>query len=375
MNSNKTSVILTDEIIKGDKRVERQLQFYANNYGINCHTISFKLPLTTKISSYLFIINTFVLSLFYWQKLYFRYKIKPNGFFRGLKRSCMSYASRKAISDHIINLHEKDDIELVHANDLQCGLVGLNIAKHFKSELIYDAHEVEFHRNRKNGFLRVVYDILLEKKVIKLAEQIIVVNKPIKELYIDIYNLAPSKITVVDNNHFQPYMNYALDNFSGMKNIAIVYIGGGTLGRKLEDLAVKSNDKAVPVYSFFMSDIPKVAYEFKWHIGSKQYIDEFLKLVKSKQAVMWCCTDDVCLSYRLSLPNKFFQAMAVGIPVIAYKETYLAEIVSKYKLGYIYNDENFQEIVGSLASKNQYYRLLESIAIFQKKLFEEKLEL
>ena len=67
--------------------------------------------------------------------------------------------------------------------------------------------------------------------------------------------------------------------------------------------------------------------------------------------------------------------MAVGIPVIAYKDTYLAEIVSKYTLGYIYNDENFQEIVDSLADKNQYYRLLESIAIFQKKLFEEALEL
>ena len=374
MIKNGSSLILTDENIDGDKRIQRQLEGYENNKIFKCDAVVLS-DLLQKISSYVFIVKVFVLSLFYWQKFYFRYKIKPNGFFRGLKRSCVTYSSSKAISNEIINLYEKDEIELIHANNLQCGLVGLNITKHFKSELIYDAHEIEFHRNRKNGFLRVIYDILLEKKVIVAAERIIVVNKPIKELYIDIYNIKPSKITIVDNNHFQPYMNYALDNFSGMKDIVIVYIGGGILGRKLEDLALQSNDKAVPVYGFFMSDIPKVAYEFKWHIGSKDYIDEFLELVKSKKAVMWCCTDDVCLSYRLSLPNKFFQAMAVGIPVIAYKDTYLAEIVSKYTLGYIYNDENFQEIVDSLADKNQYYRLLESIAIFQKKLFEEALEL
>lgn len=365
---------MTDENIDGDKRIQRQIEGYENKKIFKCDAVV--LPdLLQNISSYVFTVKVLVVSLFYWKKLYFRYKVRPKGLFRGLKRSFMTYSSSKAISNNIINLYEKDGIELVHTNDLQCGLVGLNITKHFKCKLVYDAHEVEFHRNRKNGFLRVVYDILLEKKVIAAAEQIIVVNKPIKELYIDIYNITPSKIKVVDNNHFNPYMNYALDSFSGMKNIAIVYIGGGIFGRKLENLALKSNEKSVPVYGFFMSDIPKVAYEFKWHIGSKDYIDEFLELVKSKRAVMWCCTDDVCLSYRLSLPNKFFQAMAVGIPVIAYKDTYLAEIVSKYQLGYIYNDENFQEMVDSLADKNQYYQLLESISMFQKKLFEEKLEL
>ena len=373
MKSSKITLILTDEIVKGDKRVEKQLHFYKNAHVINCS--SPKLSFTTKILSYIFILNTFILSLFYWKRLYFRYKVKPNGLFSGLKRSCMTYTSRKMISNHIIRLYKDKDIELVHANDLQCGLIGLNIAKYFNCKFIYDAHEVEVHRNRKNGFLRVVYDILLEKQVVTVAEQTIVVNKPIKELYRDIYNIKPSNITIVDNNHFQPYMNYALDNFNRMKDIAIVYIGGGVLGRKLEDLAVKSDKKAIPVYGFFMSDVPKIAYEFKWKIGSKDYIDEFLELVKFKQAVMWCCTDDVCLSYRLSLPNKFFQAMAVGIPIIAFKETYLAKIVSKYKLGYIYNDKNFQEIVDNLANKSKYYQLLKSVATFQKRLFKEKLEL
>jgi len=371
----KFNIILTDEDINTDKRVQKQIISDLDCNVINCKNYVLTQGLIMLIQSARIFVKTIFFSLVYWQKLYFCYKIKPNGFFRGLKRSFMTYSSSKAISNNIINLYEKGDIELVHANDLQCGLVGLNLVKYFNCKFIYDAHEVEFHRNRKNGFLRVLYDILLEKKVIAAAEQIIVVNKPIKELYINIYNITPSKIIVVDNNHFQPYMNYALDNFNRMKDIAIVYIGGGVLGRKLEDLAVKSDKKAIPVYGFFMSDVPKIAYEFKWKIGSKDYIDEFLELVKFKQAVMWCCTDDVCLSYRLSLPNKFFQAMAVGIPIIAFKETYLAKIVSKYKLGYIYNDKNFQEIVDNLANKSKYYQLLKSVATFQKRLFKEKLEL
>ena len=50
---------------------------------------------------------------------------------------------------------------------------------------------------------------------------------------------------------------------------------------------------------------------------------------------MWASTENICLSYRLSLGNKFFQAMALGIPLLL-QETYLADIVIKYKLGYVY---------------------------------------
>jgi glycosyltransferase involved in cell wall biosynthesis len=65
---------------------------------------------------------------------------------------------------------------------------------------------------------------------------------------------------------------------------------------------------------------------------------------------MWCCVDDVCLSYRLSLPNKFFQALSVGIPVVATYGSYLAEIVEKYQLGFVFNGTNLSVIVEQMKS-------------------------
>ncbi|MDO5769427.1 MAG: hypothetical protein Q4P13_07980, partial [Psychrobacter sp.] len=41
-------------------------------------------------------------------------------------------------------------------------------------------------------------------------------------------------------------------------------------------------------------------------------------------------------SYRYALPNKFFQAQAIGCPIIAYDRTYLGSIILKYKCGLIY---------------------------------------
>ena len=38
-------------------------------------------------------------------------------------------------------------------------------------------------------------------------------------------------------------------------------------------------------------------------------------------------------SYRYALPNKFFQAQALGCPIIAYENTYLAEIIEEFGCG------------------------------------------
>jgi glycosyltransferase involved in cell wall biosynthesis len=257
-----------------------------------------------------------------------------------------------------------------------CGVVGRELSKQFDIDLIYDAHELEFHRNRKNSFTRVAFDMLLEKSVIKAAAEIIVVNKPIKTVYMDLYHIDNSKISIVNNNHFTPYIGYAKQIFSPqIKESVIVYVGGSSRGRKLESLADDSYQLGVNVYCFFLGNVPRFAEQNNWIIGSKDYLDELLELVKHKHLAMWCCTDDICLSYRLSLPNKFFQAMSIGIPVIAYEGSYLADIVNEHKLGYIYDGNNFSEIVESLKNVEKYLLVLNAIETFQEKLFVERMSL
>ena len=370
----KKNLILIDEAIESDHRVLATIKGYDQPIIFDCTKIT--LPKLKRLSNLSIAIQTFISLPIYCFKLNASYNIKPNGIVKGLMTSIVAYSRSKKVASFLRKKYKKGMLKSIHANDFMCGMIGAQLAVYFNIDLIYDAHEVEFHRNRKNSLLRVVFDMLLEQKVINVAKKIIVVNRPIKMLYMDIYNIPESKINIIDNNHFAPHMGFANSMFNeNINEMAIVYVGGGTNGRKLESLGFDCSQTDVKVHAFFLSRTPDIAYEHDWILGSTDYLLELLELIKKKRSIMWCCTDDICLSYRLSLPNKFFQAMAVGIPVIAYKGTYLAEIVRENNLGFTYDDHNFREITDQLKDSKKYYALLESVSVFQEKLFLEKLEL
>ncbi|HIQ27830.1 MAG TPA: hypothetical protein EYH42_04970 [Sulfurovum sp.] len=374
----KKTIILIDEPLEGDHRVLKVINKYDSPIVIDCSKFEYNY---SNFYDFIFrniwtILYAGIYAPVFWIKFYQKYHLKPDKIIRGLKASLRANYYADKTTNMIKSTYNNSEIDAIYANDLNCALVGIKLARHFQAKFIYDAHEVEFYRNRKNSLFRVVFDMLLEQKVINVAEKVIVVNKPIKMLYMDIYNIPESKITIVDNNHFSPHMGYAISMFNeNMHEIAIVYVGGGINGRKLESLGQDCSQTDVKVHGFFLLKTPDVAYEYNWILGSTNYLTELLELIKKKKSIMWCSTEDICLSYRLSLPNKFFQAMAVGIPVIAYKGTYLAEIVKENNLGYIYDDHNLGEITEQLKDSKKYYTLLESISLFQEKLFVEKMVL
>ncbi|HIP12165.1 MAG TPA: hypothetical protein EYG73_05535 [Arcobacter sp.] len=374
----KKTIILIDEPLEGDHRVLKIISNYHNPIVIDCFKFEYNYSNFYDLifRNIWMILYTSIYIPIFWVKFYQKYHLKPDKIIRGLKASLRANYYADKTTNMIKSTYNNSEIDAIYANDLNCALVGIKLSKFFECKFIYDAHEVEFHRNRKNSLFRVVFDMLLEQQVVDAATKVIVVNKPIKKLYIDIYKIPESKITIVDNNHFSPHMGYAISMFNeNIHEIAVVYVGGGINNRKLESLACDSSQEEVKIYSFFLSKTPDIAYKHNWILGSTDYLPELLELIKKKRSVMWACTEDICLSYRLSLPNKFFQAMAVGIPVIAYKGTYLAEIVQEYNLGYVYNDHNFGEIMEHLKDSKKYYALLEFVSLFQEKLFVEKMVL
>jgi len=104
----------------------------------------------------------------------------------------------------------------------------------------------------------------------------------------------------------------------------------------------------VPVHGFFIGEIPEVALTHRWILGPRDYEQTLTGLAGSSRCAMWCCVDDVCLSYRLALPNKFFQALAALMPVIVAPGTYLADIVREHGVGYVFDGGNLKDIVEAL---------------------------
>jgi glycosyltransferase involved in cell wall biosynthesis len=280
-----------------------------------------------------------------WRYLRREHGLAPGASAAGLRASWYGVLGARALAADVWARRQK--VDLIYANDLICGAAGAALAKASGIRLVYDSHEVQFHRNRKNGWLRAAFDSFIESKVIAQADEVRVVNAAIAELYRAVYAVPEEKIRIVHNNHFALSVA-SLPTPSCATDIAVVYVGGGVLGRQLERLAAEAASASVPVHAFFIGARPEFAAAAGWHIGGPDYLPALQVLVGVRRCAIWCCVDDVCLSYRLALPNKFFQAMALGLPVIAAAGSYLAALVQEHDAGYVFDGANFASIAAAM---------------------------
>lgn len=300
-----------------------------------------------------------------WELLHRQYGLRAGSLLGGLRVSCSSFILAQRVVAHLSQ--RMGGVRVIHVHDLFCGIIGTELSRITGAKLIYDAHEVEFHRNRRNSWLRTAFDAIVENAVTDRAHEVRVVSAPILALYASLYRIPPERIRVVPNDHFEVRLQTEAINPPCSGRLALVYVGAGIRGRQLERLAAEASKLGVPVHSFFLGEVPLVAISSGWVIGRGDYADRLAALAASRRCAMWCCIDDVCLSYRLALPNKFFQAISMGIPIIASSRTYLADLVDTYDIGYVFTGSNFEAIVQEMQGAGFAHKL-ESVRSFRRGL-------
>lgn len=359
-------VVLVDEDVYHDRRVLTSLAGYTDFRVIDCRSLQGRagVPSRAYFKAFCALIIALICGFGLWMKLGRIYGLSFDSFGKGIRSSWNRFLRAHRVVDEL-RLQTKG-IGLIHAHDLYCGVIGAELARSNGTRLIYDAHEVEFHRNRKNSWLRFGFDWAIEKRVIESAHEVRVVNALIAELYRSVYRGVDARLRVVLNDHF-PVHPIQAENFPASGSPKIVYVGGGTKNRQLEQLALVAADSPIPVHAFFIGEIPAFALEAGWTTGGKDYEDELISLATSQRCMMWCCVEHICLSYRLSLPNKFFQALAVGMPVIVSAGGYLEKLVCQYEIGAVFDGKNFKQIVEHIESE-QYQHWATKLKAFREGL-------
>ena len=240
----------------------------------------------------------------------------------------------------------KEDVDVVHCHDLTALPVGF-LFKVFgsrKIKVVYDAHEYETEMNGLGKMRKIFYKIL-ERSLIKYADVVITVSKKIGEEYQLLYGIEEPIIIYNCPWKREITSNYDLfrEKFKIRKEqIIFLYQGIVSKGRGveilLETFSKMDTDNAVIVFMGFgplEEEIKNCSSKF-----SNIYFQEavrppkFLDFTASADYGL-SFIEDISLSDRYCLPNKLFEYINAGIPVICSNLPEMKKFVEENGIGVI----------------------------------------
>jgi glycosyltransferase involved in cell wall biosynthesis len=246
-------------------------------------------------------------------------------------------------------------VNLIHVHDLWALPAATLVSKLRKIPLIYDAHEyyagLEIFNRRK---IRKAIWIQAEKACIPYLCGLITISEPLAQLYRDNYRL-PCPVNVIRNlpareqpdrskavnivrrhdrkmllyhGHFRPGRGLAaiIRACAQLNNIHLVLIGGGELEKSLRKMVSENQ------LDDFVDFIP--------------YVETGRLISTAAQADIGIVLfEPTSVNYAHALPNKFFEYLMAGLPVLASNIDTLDYYVNKYHVGITVNPLDVNAIV------------------------------
>lgn len=248
-----------------------------------------------------------------------------------------------------LELHEKKHFDVVHCHDLDSLPIGVKLKKKLGLPLIYDAHEIWGYMVAE-GLLKAWagYYLLKEKNLIKYVDRIITVSDILKEYF---NKISQKKLTIIMNckslkgTKYEPLNNNCF---------TLLYLGNLRKTRFLLELVdvvkqipnvnckIGGSGRDVAYINTLMDKISKTEnVDFIGRIP----LENVLPITKESDVVI--CMFNPKYYVRIGLPNKVFESMICGRPILVTKNTYSGKFVEKEKCGLIipYTKEDLKKAI------------------------------
>jgi glycosyltransferase involved in cell wall biosynthesis len=235
--------------------------------------------------------------------------------------------------------------DLLVANDLDTLLPNYLVSKIKRLPLVYDSHEyfTEVPELQNRPFVKWVWKSI-EKMIFPRLKFVMTVSEPIANQYEEIYRVAPLVIRNVSRNadYITPFSRKEL----GVASDDLLLITQGTginIDKGVEELIEAVNTiKGVSVLIVGSGDVLDQLKSQVKKFGIRNRI-KFIPTVPWETLIRYtkvadaglCLEKDTNLNYRYSLPNKLFNYIAAGIPVIANDLPETGKIIREHNIGVI----------------------------------------
>jgi len=262
----------------------------------------------------------------------------------------------------------KKDILL--ANDLDTLLPNFLISKIFNKKLVYDSHELytEVPELLDRPFIKNIW-LTIEKWIFPKLKNVYTVNNEIAAIYTKKYNV---KVKVI-RNIAKKYQRAVIDDDFIKKvkrnNKMLILQGSGiNIDRGAEEAVemmqylenvilyiIGSGD----VFDNLKKKIDRLNLNSKVFLKNKMPYSELMKYTQLADLGL-TLDKNTNLNYILSLPNKVFDYLQAGIPILASNTKVVSNLVHKNNIGFVtktHNPKELATIVNSIFTDGTKYCL------------------
>lgn len=257
----------------------------------------------------------------------------------------------------------KNYFDVIHACDFDTAFFSQGIVKRKKEKFIFDIFDF-IASNPKTLFQKII--CCLQINLINRSDATIICTEDRKR---QISASKPKKLAIIHNSPKMFPESYSKEFFDFEKNgkVKVVYVGILQDYRLLKEIG-----------EYFSKN-----HEIEWHVGGfGKYEEHFKKLADENENIKFYgrisydktielerkC--DICLAiydpaihnHVFAAPNKFYESLMLGKPVVMVKGTGMSEIVKKKDIGVLidYSYDGFEKGINELISrKNSWIEMSE----------------
>lgn len=277
------------------------------------------------------------------------YEINPNGYkiIRFCRRNDENIFTKIIFAIHFLfrcclEIHRKrpDVINLHSLSTLPLVLISKYL---YGATIVYDTHELETETKQLKGFRKIISK-LVEGFFIKFIDGAIFVNATIQSHYVSHYKLKSPVCFVHNTPIYKPVVKSQIlrEKLSIPKDHKIFLYQGILIdGRSLPEILGAFESGIDGASLIIMGYGPLEDFcKSKVKEGNNIY---FHKAVQPNLLHEYTCSADIgilstdrsCLNHEYSLPNKFFEYLIAGLPVMSTDLIEPKKIIQEFNCGYI----------------------------------------
>lgn len=244
----------------------------------------------------------------------------------------------------LIFICRKSKIQIMQCHSIEILPVGLvhRIVNDRSTKIVLDAHELESAKHSRGEKLLLLYRFF-EKQWYPKVDAFMVVSDSIQKWYTDNLMITPVVIKNIPKKRQQKKAaSNVLRDYCGLDDNDILFIYQGALkqGRNIDALLYVFSRTCIKKHIVFMGkgemedEIRQYANRCpNIHLHPIVPPDEVLSYTQSADIGL-SLIEDVCLSYRYCLPNKLFEYLLSGVPVVVSDFPDMVAVVDFYECGW-----------------------------------------